>query len=251
MTGRLRKFLVQTEFVLRSNLAGWFAVLAGMILFLVGLVDFLGALSQTQSLNLVDPFFGESFRTIMLVLGFLQCAIAFIVLFTRWQNLKLGLIVWIAINFLIYRAGLWKIGWHHSSGFMFQSFGLSPRNMDILLSCSSVFLFFGGFATLVFQRAAQMKIEFLKMFCPSCGGHIRFATTNLGQEAACPHCKMTVTLRKPEESLKTFCYFCKGNIEFPAHALGQKIACPHCRMDITLKCHTPEIIREANVPLSL
>ena len=79
-----------------------------------------------------------------------------------------------------------------------------------------------------------VTVGLLKMPCPSCGGHIKFDTRNLGQKAACPHCQAMITLRKPE-NLKMACFFCKGHIEFPPHAIGEKMPCPHCKMDITLK----------------
>jgi DNA-directed RNA polymerase subunit RPC12/RpoP len=73
-----------------------------------------------------------------------------------------------------------------------------------------------------------------KMFCPSCGGKIKFASQDLGRKIPCPLCKTTLTLRAPE-NLKMACSFCKDHIEFPAHALGQKIPCPHCNMTVILK----------------
>jgi DNA-directed RNA polymerase subunit RPC12/RpoP len=97
----------------------------------------------------------------------------------------------------------------------------------LLGSCTAVIWLWLG------DRMPQMAAS-LKMFCPSCGGKIQFASQNLGRKIPCPLCRKTLTLRAPE-NLKMFCFFCKEHIEFPAHALGRKISCPHCKMDITLK----------------
>jgi DNA-directed RNA polymerase subunit RPC12/RpoP len=75
---------------------------------------------------------------------------------------------------------------------------------------------------------------YLKISCSHCGGHIEFASQNVGQQIPCPHCRKSIALRKPD-FLKMACFFCKEHIEFPAHAIGEKMPCPHCKMDITLK----------------
>lgn len=84
-------------------------------------------------------------------------------------------------------------------------------------------------------RPRRLASDLLKMSCPGCGGHIKFAPQNLSQKTNCPHCEQPVTLRPPDETLKMSCFFCHGHVQFPAHALGTKMPCPHCKMDITLK----------------
>lgn len=83
------------------------------------------------------------------------------------------------------------------------------------------------------RLACGRKVRF-KILCPSCGGHIQFAAQNLGQQIPCPHCRTTITLRKPE-LLKMSCAICKEHIAFPVHAIGQQIPCPHCKNEMTLK----------------
>jgi uncharacterized paraquat-inducible protein A len=112
----------------------------------------------------------------------------------------------------------------------------------VLVDAAFAYLLIGSCATLLWHwlRSSSNPLlhhsstPSLKMACPACGLHIRFAAQNLGQQIPCPQCKTTVTLRRPD-LLKTVCFFCKGHIEFPTHAIGEKIPCPHCKMDITLK----------------
>jgi hypothetical protein len=73
----------------------------------------------------------------------------------------------------------------------------------------------------------------MKMFCPACGGHLKFAAKNVGQQIPCPHCQKAITLREADEKLKMTCILCGGHVEFPPHAIGQKISCPHCAKSIT------------------
>jgi uncharacterized paraquat-inducible protein A len=121
------------------------------------------------------------------------------------------------------------------------AFGISAGAVDVLLKTLVLYLLFGSFLSLLLSWAKKKSSAFpgnmasnLKISCPACGGHIRFAAQNLGQIVSCPHCQKTVTLRKPD-LLKMSCFFCQEHIEFPPHAIGQKIQCPHCNNDITLK----------------
>ena len=116
-------------------------------------------------------------------------------------------------------------------GNLMDSLNISPLAADGLVAATSVYLLIGSGATFWF---AGRVAKFQRMFCPSCGGKIRFATQNLGRKIPCPLCKTTIILRAPE-NLKMSCSFCHDNIEFPAHAVGQKIPCPHCNMTVILK----------------
>ena len=173
----------------------------------------------------------------MLLLGTAQLLVAAVCLFTRKRALGLGLIAWLAVNFLVYRIGLWTEGWHQSCGFLLELLSPSLRTADLFECVSAALLLASSGAALWFGKQAAAGTahgEALKVPCPSCGGHIEFATGDLGQKIPCPHCRATVTLRKPD-LLKMACFFCQEHIEFPPHAIGTKIPCPHCKMDITLK----------------
>ena len=117
------------------------------------------------------------------------------------------------------------------------TFGLSTGLTMTLLGALILFLLIGSSSLLVCLWIGEWKharAGYLKMFCPGCGGHLEFLPQNLGQTIPCPHCQLSIILRKPD-LLKMSCYFCKEHIEFPAHAIGTKMACPHCNNDITLK----------------
>jgi len=99
------------------------------------------------------------------------------------------------------------------------------------------YLLLGSYTAVIWLwlRGRMSKtIASVKMFCPSCGAHIEFASQNSGRKIARPLCQTTLTLRMPT-NLKMSCSFCREYIQFPAHAKGQKIPCPHCNMEITLK----------------
>lgn len=211
-----------------------FQSLAGIILSATGLLEVVGGLSSNQMLDMADPVFGESIRTLMLLAGGASLIVGYACLFKKGNPLSRMLACWLAINMLLYRSMLWKIGWHDFSGFMVAPINLLPGETDVFLCISNGVVFLGAGLSLWTSRKARMAASFVKMSCPGCGVHIRFPIQNLGQTMPCPQCKTAIKLRKPE-NLKMACYFCREHIEFPAHALGEKIKCPHCRSDITLK----------------
>jgi hypothetical protein len=145
--------------------------------------------------------------------------------------------IWLIINLVVYRIGLWTTGWYHPYpllGNLMEGLNVSALIADGIVAVTSAYLFTGGIVMFWLELNLARTAKFQKMSCPSCGGHIKFAIQNLGQKIPCPHCHKETTLRKPD-LLKMSCFFCKEHIEFPVHAIGQKIACPHCKMDITLK----------------
>jgi predicted RNA-binding Zn-ribbon protein involved in translation (DUF1610 family) len=215
------------------NWPSLFVFSAGTILTVTGVSNIIGGFSETQMLDVPDPIGGLPFRYLMLALGTAELVVAFLCLFTDKRALSLGLIVWLAANLLCYRIGLWKMGWQHSSGFLIVPLGLSLKGTDYLFSSFSILLLMGGITMLWFNRRMALAAGFLKMSCPSCGVHIKFAVQNLGQKIPCPQCQKETILRK-SDFLKMSCFFCREHIEFPAHAFGQKIKCPHCKSDITL-----------------
>jgi hypothetical protein len=208
---------------------------AGTALAFLGTAFLVGAFGNNLLSDQADPIFGLFFHNLMLLIGGVEIAISFILLFTNRKSLGLGLAAWVSANLLTYRVGLWTMGWRHSSGFTIEPLGFSLRATDEMTIVFSTLLLIGSCAVLWAERGRFQSIEFPKMSCPTCGVHIRFAVENLGQDIACPKCRSTVTLRKPEENLKMSCFFCQEHIEFAPHSIGEKIKCPHCKKDISLK----------------
>jgi hypothetical protein len=185
-----------------------------------------------------DPVFMISMRTLFWILGALGLAVAAVCIFAGNPRLKLALVLWFALNLVVYERGLQSSGTHGARGYLgtlAATFSLSTSTADMVLKALFLYLLIGSSALLVWLMfTVKMEKTFLKTTCAHCGGHIAFSARNLGQKIPCPHCQATITLRKPD-LLKMSCYFCQEHIEFPTHAIGEKIPCPHCKMDITLK----------------
>lgn len=211
-------------------------VIGGVLAF-NGFAEMFAVLGKSQLLNMPDPLLGVPFRYVSLFVAVFELLVAALCLLTSKRTLSSGLVVWLAVNFVVYRIGLWSLGWHHPFSWLqglMNSLNLSPFRADIINLTTVFMLIFGGSAILWFEYQKIQTNQSSKMSCPSCGGHIRFATQNAEQPIPCPHCQKAITLHPPE-NLKMSCFFCQGHIEFPPHALGEKMPCPHCKMDITLK----------------
>ncbi|HEX3626283.1 MAG TPA: hypothetical protein VH280_12750 [Verrucomicrobiae bacterium] len=215
-----------------------FVLSAGGILGWAGFNAFFDIFNKSHLLDLRDPLLGIPFRFLLPLVGFVELLVAFLCLFTDRQRLSTQLVVWLVVSFIVYRIGLWTMGWPHPwvfVGRLTDALNVSPFLADGILLVVGIYLLIGGTATFSLVRWGTQAANFKKMSCPSCGAHIRFPLGNIGQQIRCPNCDSNITLREAGEVLKMSCFFCKENIEFLAHSLGRKIKCPHCKMEIGLR----------------
>jgi hypothetical protein len=137
----------------------WFLRLAGGTLVLTGLAKAFSAIGAARALDTADPLIGIPFRQLMLLVGLVELFIAFFCLFTDKRRLSLLAVAWISTNFLVYRLGLWFIGWHRPCGCMgslSDMLHLSPRAADNIMMGVLAYLLIGSYALLFAQwRAAR------------------------------------------------------------------------------------------------
>jgi DNA-directed RNA polymerase subunit RPC12/RpoP len=229
----------------------FFVYSAGGILLAAALIRFLIAVGNAPVLTLPEPVLGVPLRYAVLLVGGIDLAVALICLFGKQVNLQLGCLAWLATNFIVYQVGLFSMHYNPqatSIGSLTDPLHLSRGTTGVIMGFLPLYLVLGSYwVCLMFWFSKDARIArltatqqrdtaegLLKMFCPACGGHVKFATQNTGQQITCPHCQSAITLCKPDETLKMTCVLCSEHIEFPAHALGQKIPCPHCTKVITL-----------------
>jgi hypothetical protein len=218
----------------------YFILSSGAILLAAALTCFLIAADSAQVMSLPEPVLGIPLRYAVLAVGAFELVVALFCLFGKRVGLQAGWLAWLATNYMVYRIGLFTMHCHPQAtciGSLTDPLHLSLGTMGILIGFLPFYLLLGSYAAVIWlwlegRRAKAAK--FLKMSCPACGVHIRFADQNLGRKIPCPHCQASITLRKPD-LLKMACFFCQEHIEFPSHAIGEKMSCPHCNMDITLK----------------
>lgn len=227
-----------------TSLPRLFIYSAGVLLLAAVLGMFFSIEAGRGLIHPHEPLSGINLPVFFSIVGGLELAVALICLFGQNALLQTSLVLWLAINLGVYQGGLWWLG--ISGGFkgylggVSGAFGISVGIADLILKILVLYLLTGSLFSLLWSWAKKPPAEpqdnvdgDLKTVCPSCGGHIRFASQNLGQKIPCPHCQKETILRK-SGLLKMSCYFCKEHIEFPSHAIGHKMRCPHCKNDITL-----------------
>lgn len=223
------------------NLIKLFIHSAGGILLAAALIRFVIVVGDAPVLALPEPMLGIPLHYAVLTIGGIELVVALICLFGKQAGFQIGWLAWLTTAFLVYRIGLYWMHHHPQAtciGGLTDPLHLSHGIMGAIVEIMPFYLLIGSYVAVIWfwlEESTMAQIAgSLKMSCPYCGGHIMFATQNLGQNIPCPHCQTNITLRKPD-LLKTACFFCREHIEFPAHAIGEKISCPHCKMDITLK----------------
>ena len=232
-----------------------FILCAGGVLLMGALTRFLIATGNLQVMSLPDPLLGIPLRYTVLAVGTFELVVALICLFSKRIGLQIGWLAWLGTNYIVVWIGLLAMHVHPQTtgiGIFTDPLQIHRGMIGYVLTFVPFCLALGSYAaaaTLWFsadartvqlagarQLAARRDATagLMKMFCPACGGHVRFAAQNIGQQIPCPHCRVPITLRQADKNLKMTCVLCGGHVEFPPHPVGQKIQCPHCAKTITL-----------------
>ncbi len=95
-----------------KTLVEWFILTAGGVLAVTGVAKIWTGLGDSKFLAVVDPIIGVKFGPLMLAVGMAEIAVGLVCCLSKRQTLALGLVAWLATNFLVYRLGLWWMDWH-------------------------------------------------------------------------------------------------------------------------------------------
>jgi len=132
----------------RGRMLRWFVWSAGVLFVITGLAKAFSATGSARALDVTDPIIGIPFRHLMLAVGLLELFIAFFCPFTDKRQFSLLAVVWLATNFVIYRLGLWWMGWHRPCGCLGNLTDLlriSPRAADNIMKSVLAYLLVGSY----------------------------------------------------------------------------------------------------------
>jgi hypothetical protein len=131
-----------------------FLIPAGSALAVTGLAKAFSAIGPARALDIADPLIGIPFRQLLLVVGLLELFIAFSCLFTERRRFSLLAVAWMSTNFLMYRLGLWFIGWHRPCrcmGNLTDLLHISPQVADNLMRGVLAYLLVGSYGILLWE----------------------------------------------------------------------------------------------------
>lgn len=132
----------------------WFCLTSGAALAATALAKGFSAMGPARALDVVDPLFGIPFRYLLLLVGLAELFIAFFCLFTDKAQFSLLAVAWLSTNFLVYRLGLWFIGWHKPCGCLgnlTDVLHISPTTADNIMKVVLAYLLVGSYAALLWR----------------------------------------------------------------------------------------------------
>ena len=142
----------------RDVFTAWFVHIAAAILAVTGLAKAWSAFAPIRLLAAADPISGMQFRHLMMAAGGLELIIACVCFFAKAQNLALALIAWLATSFVVYRLGLWWMGWHRPCGCLgnlTDALHISPHAADNIMKGVLAYLLLGSYGILLWQWRAS------------------------------------------------------------------------------------------------
>lgn len=137
-----------------------FVLSAGVILAFTGLAKIISAVGNAQALETPDPVFWLSFRYLMLGVGILELTISGVCMSPGRNALRLKLIAWMGVSFMIYRSGVWLSGWHRPCpclGTLTDSLHISTKLADTVMISLLGYLLVGSFACLCLETRTSRK----------------------------------------------------------------------------------------------
>jgi len=138
----------------RDGVLNKFNISSGIILGVTGLAKVGTAFGHVKLLDVADPIVGIHFRQLMVGVGLAEVAVAAICLCGRFRRLSTLLVAWISTNFLVYRIGLWWMGWKKPCGCLgnlTDALHIPPHAADVAIKVLLAYLLVGSYGLLIWQ----------------------------------------------------------------------------------------------------
>ena len=146
-------------------LVRWFCVSSSLILCFTGIAKILSAFGHVQVLAVPDPIFGLQFNHLMLLVGTIELAVAWVCFSKRQAHFSVIIVAWLATSMLFYRYGLWMMGWRRPCsclGNFTDAIHISPHAADNSMKVALGYLLIGSYAALIWfarRRGAATSIR--------------------------------------------------------------------------------------------
>jgi len=130
---------------------GWFRLSAGVIFSITGMAKVWSAWGGALILQRLDPIFDVEFGHLMIATGILELAVAAICLLSKSKTTATVAVAWLATGLLVYRLGLWWIGWQRPCsclGNLTDALHIPPGFAENMMKCLLAYLLIGSYAIL-------------------------------------------------------------------------------------------------------
>jgi hypothetical protein len=160
------KFYFSQKRCFMKKCSDYFVVSAAMILILAGLAKIVSSFGFADILLTSEPFSGLQFRYFLLVAGLIELGVSGLCIFSRNCWMQNGLIASLATTFLVYRAGLFWIGYTKPCGCMGNltaNLHLSQEKADLFLDLIVAYLLIGSYCMLagLIYKNCKLKREII------------------------------------------------------------------------------------------
>jgi len=142
-----------------KKIGNGFFLSAGIILGLTALAKFVSAAGSAPILDKLDPILFLRFRYVFIFAGTLECGVAAVCFFGQSSQIKASVVSWLAGAFLLYRFGVYWVGYHSPCpclGSLTEVLHIPPAIADLLTKIIIGYLFVGSVATLFSLRSSRM-----------------------------------------------------------------------------------------------
>jgi len=134
-----------------SKAIRFFTQSAGVILLATAAGKLVSANGSARILQIFDPILSITFRDVFVIISLIEIVVAFICLFGKQVRWQISLLVWLVTNFVIYRIGLFLIGYHKPCpclGNFTDALYISQQTADTAMKIILAYLLIGSYTSL-------------------------------------------------------------------------------------------------------
>jgi len=147
---------------MQPKLARLFLYSSGFLLMITATAKIVSSVGSVRVLQISDPVFGIQFRHLFLIVGGIEMIVCGYCFFGKRVRQQIALVSLLATNFLIYRLGMWFIGWHRPCpclGNLTDALHILPQTADTAMKIILAYLLIGSYATLFWLWRQHRKVE--------------------------------------------------------------------------------------------
>ncbi len=117
------------------------------ILIVTGIAKLVSAFGSVELLKSVDPILGLSNRTLLLLVGTGELIVAALIARLRGPRVKLGLLAWLSLQFVVYHAAMQRVDGFHTCpclGYIYNWTGITNEAVNTITQALAWYLLIGA-----------------------------------------------------------------------------------------------------------